>query len=148
RTLDQVRSEISAALAEEQRQAALDELTARLDEELADGRGLAEVADELGLEIATTAPITADGRIYGTDGTVPPILERVLEVAFDMEEGSPQRAIVTAGEGYLVFDGSEITPSAIAPLAEIRADVIADWRSAEGAAGARAAADRILERVA
>lgn len=148
RTLDQVRSEISTALAEEQRQAALDELTARIDEELADGRGLAEVAEELGLEIATTAPITADGRIYGTDDTVPPLLERVLEVAFDMEEGSPQLAIVTAGEGYLVFDVSEITPSAIAPLAEIRADVIADWRSAEGAAGARAAADRILERVA
>ena len=148
RTLDQVRSEISAALSEEQRQAALDDLTARIDEELGDGRSLAEIADELGLEIATTAPATADGRIYGTEDTVPPILGRVLEVAFDMEEGSPQLAIVTPGESYLVFDVSEITPSAAAPLAEIRAEVVADWRSAEGAKGARAAADRILERVA
>src|SRR5690606_20788439 len=38
--------------------------------------------------------------------------------------------------------------SAAAPLAEIRAQVVADWRLDRGSAGARAAADRILERIA
>ena len=38
-----------------------------------------------------TRPATADGRIYGSTGeTVAPILGRVLEVAFQMEEGEPQ----------------------------------------------------------
>lgn len=149
RTLEQVRDEIATTLAAEQRQAALDDLTARIEEEFEEGRSLSDVARELNVEIASTPPATADGRIYGTsDETVPPILGRVLEVAFDMEEQEPQLAVVTPGESFVVFDVSDITPSAVAPLAEIRDDVIADWRSDEGSKAAKAAADRILARVA
>lgn len=149
RTLEQVRGEIATALAAEQRQAALDDLTARIEEEFEEGRSLTDVARELKVEIASTAPATADGRIYGTpDATVPPILGRVLEVAFDMEEEEPQLAVVAPGESFVVFDVSDITPSAVAPLAEIRNDVIADWRSDEGSKAAKAAADRILARMA
>jgi len=149
RTLEQVREEIAATLAAEQRRAALDDLTARLEEEFDEGESLSEVARELGLELASTRPATADGRIYGTaDETVPPILGRVLDVAFDMEEGEPQLAVVVPGESFVVFDVSAITPSATAPLAEIRDDVTAAWRRDEGAKAARAAADRILARVA
>lgn len=148
RTLEQVRDEIATTLAAEQRQAALDDLTARIEEEFEEGRSLSDVARELNVEIASTAPATADGRIYGTsDGTVPPILGPVLEVAFDMEEQEPQLAVVTPGESFVVFDVGDITPSAVAPLAEIRNDVIADWRSDEGSKAAKAAADRILARV-
>lgn len=149
RTLEQVRDEISAALAEEQRRAALADLTARIEEGFDEDRTLTEVAEELDLEITTTRPATADGRIYGSaDETLPPILGRVLQVAFDMEEREPQLAEVVPGQSFVVFDVSDITPSATAPLNEIRDDVTAAWRRDEGAKAARAAADRILARVA
>ncbi|HLV06350.1 MAG TPA: peptidyl-prolyl cis-trans isomerase [Croceibacterium sp.] len=147
RTLQQVRDEIAAALAVEQRQAALDDLTARIDEEIESGRSLSEVAQELDITVAVTRPATADGRIYGTNETVAPVLASVLPVAFDMDEGEPQLAVVAPGESYVIFDVSNITPSATAPLAEIREDVTADWRRDTGANAARAAADRILDRV-
>jgi len=148
RTLEQVRDEIVAALAEEQRRAAFAELTARIEEELDDGRSLTEVARDLKIELVSTRPATADGRVYGTAGeTVPPILGRVLPVAFEMEEQEPQLAEVIPGQSVVVFEVSNITPSATAPLAEIRDDVIAAWRRDEGAKAARAAADRILARV-
>lgn len=147
RTLQQVRDEIAAALAVEQRQAALDDLTARIDEEIESGRSLSEVAQELDITVAATRPATADGRIYGTNETVAPVLASVLPVAFDMDEGEPQLAVVAPGESYVIFDVSNITPSATAPLAEIREDVTADWRRDTGANAARAAADRILDRV-
>lgn len=147
RTLEQVRDEIAAALAVEQRQAALDDLTARIDEEIESGRSLSEVAQELDITVAATRPATADGRIYGTNETVAPVLASVLPVAFDMDEGEPQLAVVAPGESYVIFDVSNITPSATAPLAEIREDVTADWRRDTGANAARAAADRILDRV-
>ena len=147
RSLEQVRAEISNTLAEEQRSAALDDLTARLEEQLDEGSSLSEVAGELDLEIATTRPATADGRIYGTpDQTLPPVLGPVLDTAFDMEEGEPQLAALVPGQSFIVFDVADITPSAVAPLAEIRDDVIASWRRSEGAKGARQAADRILAR--
>ena len=74
---------------------------------------------------------------------------RVLQVAFDMEDvDQPQLAVIAAGENFMVFDVTDITPSATAPLNEIRDDVIAGWRRDEGSKAAKAAADRILARVA
>ena len=148
RTLAQVRDEIATALAAEQRRAALDDITARIEEELDEGRSLSEVAEELDLEIARTGPATADGKIYrSANETVPPILGRVLPVAFEMEEGEPQLAVITPGESFLIFDVADITASAVAPLAEIRDEVVRLWRRDEGAKGARAAADRIIARL-
>jgi peptidyl-prolyl cis-trans isomerase D len=148
RTLAQVRGDISAALAGEQRRAALSDLTARLEEELDSGGSLTDVAEELEIEVTTTAPATADGRLYGREGeTVPPLLGRALETAFAMEESQPQLAEIVPGETFLIFDVAEVTPSAAAPLAEIRPRVIQDWRRDQGARAARAAADRIIARL-
>jgi peptidyl-prolyl cis-trans isomerase D len=149
RTLAQARAEISAALAEEQRRAALGDMTSRLEDDFARGGSLSDVARELGVDLATTPPATANGAIYGRPGeTLPPILGRLLQTAFDMEEGEPQLAEVVPGETFVIFDVPSITPSATAPLAEIRADVARDWRRDQGARAARAAADRIAQRIA
>jgi len=148
RTLEQVRGEISAALAEEQRRQALADLSARIDDEFGAGRSLAEVARELKVQLASTRPAVADGRIYGSaEETVPPILGRVLKVAFEMPEEEPQLAVLVEGQQFVIFDVTDITPSATAPLAEIREDVIAGWRRDEGSKRAKAAADRIIARV-
>src|SRR5690606_18703247 len=148
RSLEQVRAEIATTLATEQRRSALADLTARLEQEFEEGRSLAEVAEELGLQVSTTPPATAAGAIYNRPGeTVPELLSRVLSVAFEMEESEPQLAEVVPGETFLLFDVAEVTRSAIAPLTEIRQQVIADWRLDQGAKAARAAADRILARV-
>jgi peptidyl-prolyl cis-trans isomerase D len=148
RSLDQARAEISAALAEEQHRAALADLSARIEDEFDNGSSLSDVAKELKLQVVTTRPATADGRIYGTESeTVPAILQRALQPAFEMREGEPQLAEVVPGESFLLFDVSDITASAAAPLAEIRDDVIAAWRQSEGSKAARNAADRIIERL-
>lgn len=146
-TLAQASDTIREQLTAERRTLALNELTERLEDELADGRSLSEAADELGVEIRSTEPITADGRIYGTDQTIPPALQRVLGFAFEMEEGEPQLAEVVPGEQFMLFEVSQITQSAAAPLAEIEDQVTLAWRRDEGMAAASAAASRILQRV-
>ncbi|HEY6815695.1 MAG TPA: peptidylprolyl isomerase, partial [Croceibacterium sp.] len=149
RTLEQARGEIATALAEEQRRAALDDLTAGLEERFDDGESLSDIARELKVELTTTAPATADGRLYNRQGeTVPQMLGPVLPVAFEMEEETPQLATLVPGQTFVIFDVSDITPSATAPLAEIRNDVIALWRRDQGAKAAKAAADRIEARIA
>lgn len=147
--LAQVRSDISAVLAVELRRAALSDMTARIEEELDSGTGLADMAKELGLAVTSTAPVTGDGTVYGKPGErVPQLLGPVMQVAFDMEEGEPQLAEVIPGQAFVIFDVTDITPSAAAPLAEIRSDVIAAWKRDRGNALAKQAADRILARVA
>ena len=147
-TLAQATTAIREELQQEQRQQALNDLTARLEDDFADGRNLAEAADELGIEIVTTPRITSDGRVYGTQQSAPPVLARVIDYAFEMQEGAdPQLAEIVPGEQFLLFAVSEVVPSAAAPLDEIRDQVVLAWRRDEGMSAARDAAARILERV-
>lgn len=148
RTLAQVTPEIRAQLTTEKRAAASADLGARIEEEIDQGAALSQVAKELGITLQTSPAITADGRIYGQgNATVSPLLAGAVNTAFQMEEGEPQVAEVVRGSTFMIFEVSDIEPSAAAPLNEIRQQVVLDWRLAEGAKLARAAADRVMDRV-
>ena len=148
RSLADARGEITEALREEKRVRGLSDMAAELDEELSGGSTLAEVARDLGLELQTAGPITAEGQVYGAqDRAAPEILQPAISTAFQMQEGEPEIAAVQGGETYLVFEVTQITPSARAPLAEIREQVVDAWRLAQGSKAARAAADRILGKL-
>lgn len=149
RSLEQARDEIATALREEKRVRGLSELAADVEQQVDEGNSLADIARTLKVELQTTPPIVADGRVYGVDGqTVPQALAPALSAAFEMEEGQPQIAALPGNNEYLVFETTRITPSAAAPLAEIRNDAIAGWRLDVGQKAAKAAADRIVARVA
>lgn len=149
RTLDQVRGELTAQVAAQKRRAALGDFTAKLEEEFDNGANLADVAKELGLTLEQTVPITADGRSYAdTSKTVPAILARTVQTAFAMErENEPQLAEVDPGKAFVIFDVTDIAPSAPAPLAEIKGDVTQAYLLSKGAAAARVAAQRVEAEV-
>lgn len=145
-TLAQATPAITAALTAENRARALADLSAEIEQQLDEGATLPDVVRTLKLTARSTGPLTADGRGYEGGAPAPPALAPALATAFQMEEGAPQVAQV-ANDRFLVYEVTRITPSAVAPLAEIRADVAAAWRLAEGARAARAAADRVLARL-
>lgn len=148
RSLAAVTPEIRAALLEEKRAQALADLSARVEDQIDDGAPLSEIAQELGIQINTTPPLTADGRVYGEQGRgAPEALQGAVSTAFQMDEGVPQLAEVERGTTFLIFETAEITPSATAPLGEIKEQVTTQWRLSEGARLAKAAADRILKRL-
>ena len=148
RSLDEVKGEISKALAAEQRKTALSDLSAKVEDQIDGGDSLAEVAKGLKLEIKTTPEITADGKIYGKEGeTVSPMLTRVLTTAFAMDEGSPELAEADPGVTYLAYDVGKITASAAAPLDEIKKTVSEAWKRDEGNKAAKEAAKRVLDRL-
>ncbi|ABC63388.1 peptidylprolyl isomerase [Erythrobacter litoralis] len=148
RSLAQAREEIVSTLTQERRRRAFNELAESIEDRFADGESLADVAAEVGAEVQTTRPLTGAGIVYGTQNEqAPEILRRALATAFQMEEGEPQLTEAVPGETFMLFEASDITPSAPAPLAEIRDTVVADWKRAEGAKRARAAADRVLKRL-
>jgi peptidyl-prolyl cis-trans isomerase D len=148
RSLATVTPEIREQLLQEKRAFALADLSARIEEQVDSGVALSQVAQELEVEISSTAPITADGRIYGVPGAqLPPQLVGAVNTAFQMDEGEPQLAEIERGTTFMIFEVSDITQSAAAPLDEIREQIVLSWRLAEGAELARAAADRVIERV-
>jgi len=148
RSLANVTPEIREQLLQEKRAFALADLSARIEEQVDSGVALSQVAQELEVEISSTAPITADGRIYGVPGAqLPPQLVGAVNTAFQMDEGEPQLAEIARGTTFMIFEVSDITQSAAATLDEIREQIVLSWRLAEGAELARAAADRVIERV-
>lgn len=148
RTLAEVRGEIADIISVEKRRAAINDLSANLENEFESGGNLAEAAKTLGLTIETTQPLTADGRVYGKQGeAAPPAIAKVLQAAFAMEqENEPQLAEVEAGKTFVIFDVSDITPSAPAPLNDIKTDVAAAYMLEKGAAAAKAEAQKVLDQ--
>ncbi|MEL1250202.1 peptidyl-prolyl cis-trans isomerase [Aurantiacibacter gilvus] len=146
-TLEQASEGIRQQLFEERQQLALNEFTERLEDEFRNGRSLTEAAEELGLEVTTSRQATATGQVYGTQESVAPQVARIIPFAFQVDAGDPQLNELVPGEQYLIFDVSEVVPSAAAPLAEIRDDVVTAWRREQGMAEAGAAAARVIERI-
>jgi peptidyl-prolyl cis-trans isomerase D len=149
RSLEQARPEIVAALTADRQKQALGTTTSEVEDSFDKGSSLADTAKALGLTVQQTGPLTADGHVYGVPGqTAPPELAKVLKTAFQMEqEHQPQLAETEAGQSYVLFEVSQITPSAPAPFAEIRQDVIAAYALDKGNAAAQAAAKQVLAQV-
>lgn len=148
RSLADVREEIAESLRAEKRRRALNELASDIESRINSGESFREVAEALDLETQTTRPLTASGAVFGEQGeAAPELVQPLVPTLFQMQEGQPQIAQVAVDETFVLFEVAEITPSAAPPLAEIRDVVSARWLLAEGAKGAREAAERILERV-
>lgn len=144
RSLDQVRGEIAAALATEKRRNALSDFLAKVEEQFEGGANLPEVAKSLGLQVQSTPAITANGAVYQKPSeTVSPALRPVLQTAFAMQENEPQVAEAEAGVTFVVYDVTEIAPSAPAPLNEIVGDVKVAYALDKGAEAAKAQAQKI-----
>ncbi|MCA1661667.1 MAG: SurA N-terminal domain-containing protein [Novosphingobium sp.] len=150
KTLAEARPELVEQLTAKLRREALADFTARIEEELDGGGKLSDVAGELGVSPQTTAAITADGRVFGKPGeSVPAELARIVPTVFLMEsEGQAQLAEVVPGKRFVVFEAASIVPAAPPPLAQIRDRVAADWARAQGAAAAKAAADKAIAAIA
>ena len=150
RSLAEVRGELVEQISVKLKRDALSDFTARIEEELDQGGTIGDVAKELGVTPSVTAPLTADGKVFGKPGeTVPADLARVLQTVFLMDgEGKAQLAEVVPGKKFVVFEAADIAPAAPPPLAAIRTVVAANWAREQGAAAARAAADKAIAGIA
>ncbi len=145
KTLDQARPELVKELTDEKRRAAIAEFSAKIEDDLANGATLTDLAKDMGLQVAETAPLTGDGNVYGQEGqTAPKELAPVLKAAFAMEaERQPQLTETDPGKTFMIFDVGTLTPAAPPPLAQIRPQVIGDIQLSKGAKDAKAAAEKL-----
>ncbi|MBN8501845.1 MAG: SurA N-terminal domain-containing protein [Sphingomonadales bacterium] len=149
KTLDQARPELVKELGEEKRRGAIAEFSGKIEEDMANGATLTDLAKDMGLQITETPPLLASGGVYGKDGaTAPKELAPVLQTAFGMEsEKQPQLAEIDPGKTFMIFDVGTIAAAAPPPLAQIRNQVIADIQLDKGAKLAKAAAEKVKGQV-
>jgi peptidyl-prolyl cis-trans isomerase D len=141
----EIEREVEGTKAEE----ALANLVTRIEDALADGSSLEEVARAERLTLAETPPVTATGAQPGVAGAVPdPAIQPLLKPAFEMEaDEDPEVQQLAPGQRYALFAIGQVIPAAPPALASIRDRVKADLVARRGADRARAVATAIAAKI-
>ena len=149
RPIEAVRDELAQQISDRKAIDALLDLVARIEDAVGDGASFEEVARANGLAVQQTAPITARGAAPGVAGyQMPAEVGSLLGTAFDMVEGSdPVVETVAPNQRFALLTVANIAPAAPPPLAEIRAQVQADFIARRAIERARGVANAILAKV-
>jgi peptidyl-prolyl cis-trans isomerase D len=145
KTLDDVRQEIRERFVTERSKEKLFELTNAFEDTLGGGATLEEAAKK-----HTIALVKARIDVRGNDTEGKP-MEGLpggdfLQRLFASERGDDS-GLLDSGDGvYYEFRVDEVTPASKKPFAQVRADVLADWRAAELDKRLKAIADSLVKR--
>lgn len=147
RSVEQVRNLLENEIAQEKLRQTVADFTANLEDRIADGASLADIAKDEKLELQVSPEMLANGQAPGRPDFAPTgAYQAMLPVAFGLEEDAePQLVEVQQGKEFAVFEVQEIKRAAPPPLASVRQRVAADWALAQGLASARKLADGIAK---
>jgi len=131
-TFDEAKSEIENFLIQEQKAGKLDEIRSQIDDAIAAGQTLKEVAAKMNLTVQTFEAINKKG--IGADGK--PIFSKpnalqlaILEKAFSVEQGLDSGFVDVPGEGAFVLSVTKVSPAHTPKFSDIEAKVKKDWEA-------------------
>jgi peptidyl-prolyl cis-trans isomerase D len=129
KTFDQVKEDLRKELATEKASDALYGMLTKIEDDLAGGADLKEVADKFNLSIKTVADVDRVGD--APDGSKVqglPTTQKFLETAFGHQPGDDLELTDGGDNQYFILKVDGITPSAPKPLDKIRDQVVASWK--------------------
>lgn len=147
RGFEEVREEIEADLRIERATDALYDLSNRIEDALAGGAPLDEIADTFGLKLKHVAAVSAAGEnVDGEPIDAVPEIAEFLQTAFETLPG--EQPILHESESgiFYLLRVDEVTPASLRPLDKVRERVLADWQADEQRKAAEAKAKELAER--
>ena len=147
-SLEEVSAKIRDELARETALEELFQLKGKLEDELAGGSTITEAAAAVGMTV-TQIPST-DARGLAQDqkpATQVPSMPEVLKVAFSTPEGTTSHVMETSNDGLFVLRVGGITAPALRPFETVKEQVIAGWKLQARAEAAKAAAEAVKARL-
>jgi len=131
------------------RDQAIDSITKtvnRMDDELAAGHALEDMADDMRLRLIKVAAVDATGKTPdGKDPAELPHKEDILKAAFGQNSGETSPVMDDRNGTYYAVRTDNVTPSALKPFEQVKADVIAAWKAKEQSIRAAAEAENIAK---
>jgi peptidyl-prolyl cis-trans isomerase D len=144
--LDEAREGLRSEIAREKAIESLYRTSSRLEDALGGGASVEDVGAKLGLPVARIGPV--DGQGNDPNGVaVAGLPPRFLETAFATAKGADSGLVDAGGEGFFVLRVDGVTPAALRPLDQVRAEVVAAWTAERRAEAAKKAAEALVERV-
>ena len=149
RSLADATPEIREELAKNKANEAIVDYYNAIQDAVNGGASVEEVAADRKLALAETPALLSDGRAPEAPGfTLAPELKPLLAQAFQASgEGEGSIASLVENEKFAVFAVKSIVAAAPPPFAKIRADLLTDWRLAEGQKIARDKARAVVKAV-
>lgn len=147
-TLAEHRDEIARDLAFEQAHEGIVSIANQFEDELAGGASLEEAAGRLNLPVIKIPALDTNGRDADGLAVDHAVAEPGLAAAaFATESGQQSQLTDSIDGGYYILRVDNVTPAATRPLADIRDQVIADWKQAARTEAAAAQALALVERL-
>ena len=142
-TYDQVKDKLAGELAREDALDKIDRLANKIDDALAGGMPLADVAAKFEMKTTVIAASDVGGRDpEGKPVTLPAAPPEVLKTGFDLGNGETSRVTASADGAIYAVHVDKIIPTAVKPLDEVRDKAVTAWQNEQKhAAVAKAAAD-------
>ncbi len=147
-SFDNVKEELRAILRDERLGDVLTQGVNRLDDDLAAGKALEDIADSLKLRLMRVASVDSSGKT--PDGKAMeafPEATRALEAAFSLGVNEAGQVLEDGKGNYFVVRTDKIEPSRLPPFEEIEPKVKALWTTARQSLEAAKAAEAIAERM-
>lgn len=150
RPLSAVREEVVKTLRAQKEKQLLNDFTAKLEDQIADGGTFEEVAKDNGLTLETTPPLLATGKQVKDMAYVAPAdIQPLVAPAFAMTaDDDAQLVPITPDQRYALIAPGQIIAAAPPPLAEVKPLVQAQYKLNAGNQKAKALAEQIQAKVA
>ncbi len=149
KTLAQATPEIAEKLTADKRKNALADIVTNVEDAIADGKNFAEAVAVGKLASTKTPAITAGGVARSNPAyKFPADLAPALRAGFDLgAEDEPIVEKLSEDGGYALVGVDTVVPAAPAPLAQIRAQVVTDWKQKQANDRAKAIANDVAAKV-
>jgi peptidyl-prolyl cis-trans isomerase D len=129
-TFEQVKPKLEAELARGEAEDRIYKIANRVDDALASGASLGDVAAKFGLTMTEVAAADLAGHdLEGKPLALPLPADPVLKLVFATGSGQTSRVTETPDGGIFAVRVSKITPPAVKPLAEVKDQAVAAWQT-------------------
>lgn len=147
-SFEQVRPEIRKELLRDRAIDAVFDLGVRVEDALAGGAPVSEVAEQFGLPVTEYGPLDMSGLNPQDEVPEPAPGQAVLDTAFETQPGAYLELNETEGGGYYVVQVDEVTPSRTKPFEMVEAEARQAYLQRERREAARARAEELQKTVA
>ncbi len=149
KSFEDVRAQL---LAEMQKDKALDSVYSianRVEDQLASGASLDEVAQAQGMKVSKIAAVDSSGKAPDGKNAAPdqPDLPNMLKAAFQLASGATSTLTEGANNSFFAVRVDGVTPAKVKPLSEVRDQVVAGWQEDKRAQAAAAKAEEIAGKL-
>lgn len=130
-TYEEAKADLEKKLLKERASGAIFDVHDKIEDELASGASLSEIAGKLKLSYQTIDQVDRQGRKPDGSTVTLPAQKEVLNAAFATDTGVENDPIDAKDEGVIWYEVLGVVPEQLKPFDQVKDEVTKDWRTDE-----------------